>query len=190
MALLAAIAGHHGVAVTAVPPVVVDGLPCSSTRVRAAVAAGDLGGAARLLGAPFALEGVVRPGARRGRELGFPTANIGRFGRRALVPPAGIYAVTATYAGAGGRAVHPAVASLGTNPTFAGTAQVLEVFLLDGAHDLYGRRLEVGFLERLRDERRFPSVAALVAQMHEDCAAARRAHARAGPGADPATQAA
>jgi len=121
----------------------------------------------------------VQPGDRRGRELGFPTANIGRFGRRVLLPAPGIYAVLAAVRGDGGVRLHPAVASLGTNPTFDGKELRLEVHLLDGAHELYGRRLEVAFLERLREERRYDAAEPLIAQMHEDCAAARAVHAGA-----------
>ncbi len=153
-----------GIAVDVVAPVEVGGEIVSSTRIRAALAAGDVELAAKLLGRPWDVDGVVVHGAKRGRALGVPTANIAPTSPLPLRP--GIYAVTLD-----GR---PAVASLGTNPTFvAGNALVLEVHVLDFDGDLYDRHVRVAFVARLRDEARFASVDALLAQIRADIAAAR-----------------
>jgi riboflavin kinase/FMN adenylyltransferase len=153
-------------------PVLVDGERASSGLVRAALAAGDLARAARLLGRPYSMRARVRSGERLGRTLGFPTANMALHRRRS--PLAGIYAVRVRGAGPAGRG-WPAVASLGTRPTVNGTEPLLEVHLFDFAGDLYGAELEVEFVARLREERRFESLEAMVAQMHLDAAAARAA---------------
>jgi riboflavin kinase/FMN adenylyltransferase len=162
-----------GIDVAVIPPVVVDGTPCSSTRIRQLVAAGDTPAAARLLGRPFEIEGAVARGAGRGRGLGFPTANVVPEGE--LLPKLGIYAAHAVIldgpqAGTG----HAAALSVGTNPQFEGAKVTVEAFLLDFDGDLYDNhiRLEVG--ERLRDEQRFASVEALVEQIQADVAQVRR----------------
>ena len=155
---------REGVAIEVVPPVEVDGEPVSSTRIRALLAAGDVARAARLLGRPWDVDGVVVHGAKRGRTIGVPTANIAAPADLPLRP--GIYAVTLD-----GR---PAVASLGTNPTFvAGDQLVLEVHVLDFDGDLYDQRVRTAFVGRLRDEAKYASVDALVAQIRADIAAAR-----------------
>jgi riboflavin kinase/FMN adenylyltransferase len=158
-----------GFDVHVVPSVAVDGERVSSTRVRAALAAGDLDTARRLLGRPYSVTGRVVAGRRLGRELGFPTANL-------RMPPSsvalrGIYAVRVQ--GIAGRPDAAAVASLGTRPTVGGVEPLLEVHVFDYAGDLYGRRLTVEFVDRLRDEEKFPSLEALVTQMHADAARAR-----------------
>ena len=153
-----------GVAVEVVAPVEVDGEVASSTRIRAHLATGDVTGAARLLGRPWDIDGVVVHGAERGRTMGVPTANIEPASDLPLRP--GIYAVTLD-----GR---PAVASLGTNPTFVDTKKlVLEVHVLDFDGDLYDRRVRTAFVRRLRDEAKFSSVEALIAQIRADIADAR-----------------
>ena len=149
----------------------------SSTRVREHLAAGELTQAARLLGRPYSICGRVVHGAKRGRAMGFPTANV-RLGR--LKPAlAGIYAVKCF--GAATRGLE-GVASLGINPAVRdGGPATLEAFLFDFSGDLYGRRLTVEFLKKLRDEAHFASLDALAAQIRRDCEQAREffgAHAR------------
>ncbi len=141
----------------------------SSTRIRAAVAEGDMVQAAAMLGRPHEIAGVVVLGEQRGRELGFPTANIEHH-PRAAVPTDGVYAGAALLDGVR----HPAAISIGTNPTFDGTQRTVEAYLLDVDEDLYGRLMRVEFIERLRDVLAFDSVDALVAQMHEDVDLTRR----------------
>jgi len=158
---------ERGFAVRLVDPVEVEGAPVSSTRIRAAIADGDVEGARELGVVPY-LEGTVVAGDRRGRELGFPTANL-RFGYRPAMPSLGIYAGRLTEAGASVTAGHPALVSVGTRPTFHdGTEVLVEVHLLDFDGDLYGERLGVELLARLRDERRFEDAEALVTQMRLD----------------------
>ncbi len=146
-----------------------DGERISSTRVRAALAAGDFAAARRLLGRPYAISGRVVHGAKRGRALGFPTANV-RLGRP---KPAlhGVFAVKCF--GAATRGLE-GVASLGTNPAVTdGGRASLEAFLFDFSGDLYGRRLSIEFVKKLRDEARFASLDELAAQIRRDCDAAR-----------------
>ncbi|HEX3509871.1 MAG TPA: bifunctional riboflavin kinase/FAD synthetase [Solirubrobacteraceae bacterium] len=147
----------------------VDGEIVSSSRIRGLLLAGDVAEANRLLGAPFALSGTVAHGDERGRELGFPTANL--IPEEALVCPAhGVYACVARTGGA----EHPAAVSIGVRPTFAtGRGELIEAYLLDFAGHLYDQALELRFLARLRGERRFDSAEALVEQMHRDVAATR-----------------
>ena len=158
-----------GFEVLTVPGVELDGERVSSTRVRAALAAGDLATAGRLLGRRYALCGRVIAGARLGRTLGFATANMRL--HRPRLPLAGIFAVQVR--GVGGREYVDGVASLGTRPTVDGVEPLLEVHLFDFSGDLYGRRLSVEFVEKLRDEVRFASLEALTEQMHRDAARAR-----------------
>jgi riboflavin kinase/FMN adenylyltransferase len=168
------IGAERGFAVSVVEPVDAGGLIVSSTRVRNAIAAGDVEGARALGVAPY-LEGTVVEGDRRGRELGFPTANL-RFGYVPAMPSLGIYAARVTEAGSGVAPGHPALVSIGTRPTFHDTTEVqVEVHLLDFDADLYGALLGVELVTRLRDERRFPDAAALVAQMQRDATMGRAA---------------
>jgi riboflavin kinase/FMN adenylyltransferase len=151
----------------------VDGAPMSSSRIREALASGDVEAATRHLMAPPLLRGTVVHGDRRGRELGFPTANLA-FDYHPALPALGIYlgrvACPERAVGPG----HPALVSVGVRPTFHDDGRVLvEVYLLDWDGDLYDTSLEVELVERLREERRFDSVGALVAQMQEDEQAAR-----------------
>jgi riboflavin kinase/FMN adenylyltransferase len=170
--LMRQLGSERGFAVTVVEPVEVAGAPVSSTRIRAAIASGDVAGALELGVAPY-LEGIVVVGDRRGRELGFPTANL-RFEYEPAMPAIGIYAGRLTQAGSLVTAGHPALISIGTRPTFHDDAAVqAEVHLLDFDGDLYGVRLGVELLAWLRDEQRFPDANALVAQMRRDDAAAR-----------------
>jgi riboflavin kinase/FMN adenylyltransferase len=170
-----------GVDVAIVPPVTVDGEVASSTRVRALMRSGDLVRTERMLGRPWDVDGVVVQGAQRGRAIGIPTANI----RPEIDLPiaSGIYAVT--LAVEGGPAL-PAVASLGTNPTFvADGPAVLEVHVLDWNGDLYGRRVRTAFHAWLREERAFSSVEALLVQIDRDILEARDVLARRARSPDP-----
>ncbi len=158
-----------GIEVAIVPPVMVDGEIAASTKIRGQLRAGDLARAERMLGRPWDVDGVVVHGAKRGRAIGVPTANITPEVELTIAP--GIYAVTLSVDG--GPAM-PAVASLGTNPTFVDAGRlVLEVHILDWNGDLYDRRVRTTFVARLRDERRFESVEALVAQIQRDLSEAR-----------------
>jgi riboflavin kinase/FMN adenylyltransferase len=175
---LARFGDEYAFETTRVEPVAWRGEVCSSSRVRAAVAAGDVALASDLLGHPFLVEGRVVAGDRRGRDLGYPTANL-RPARRGLWPADGIYAVRASWQGGERAAWHDAVASLGVRPMFQGRDRRLEVHLFDQEVDLYGRRLCCAFIARLRPEACFASVEDLKAQIAEDCAAARAALATA-----------
>ena len=149
-----------------VPLVEVDGETVSSTRIRALVAAGDIDGAQRCLGAPFMVEGLVVKGDQRGRELGFPTANIVPDDHLAI-PGHGVYAAFANGV--------PAAVNVGVRPTFeSGRGVLIETYLIDHDEDLYGRTLRVAFVKRLRGEKRFSEVDELVAQMHRDVEDAKR----------------
>lgn len=170
---------EYGFGVTVIEPVTWRGEVCSSSRIRAAVQAGDVALAQDLLGHPFMIEGHVVRGDRRGRELGYPTANLRPpRTRRVLWPKPGVYAVRAGLDQGDGAAWQDAVASLGWRPTFDGTDLRLEVYVFDRDLDLYGRRLCCAFYEHLRDEARFESVEVLKAQMADDCTRARAALAR------------
>jgi riboflavin kinase/FMN adenylyltransferase len=169
VATLRAAGEVHGFTVEEVRQFLVAGERVSSSLVREALNRGDLARATRLLGRPYRMAGRVRLGRKLGRQLGFPTANLAL--QRKVVPLWGIFAVRASGAGL---VDHPAVASLGTRPTVNGTDPLLEVHLFDWDGSLYGRYLDVDFVERLRDEQKFESLDALVAQMHRDAVAARR----------------
>ena len=144
----------------------------SSTRVRRLVSEGRVDEAGALLGHHYFLDGTVVHGDARGREIGFPTANLETANE--LLPPAGVYATTAAIDGI----EHPSVTNIGTRPTFGGTTLRVETHLLDGGRDLYGARLRLSFVQRLRDERGFPDVDALKTQIDADCRAARRLFGR------------
>jgi riboflavin kinase / FMN adenylyltransferase len=154
-----------------VPLVEIGGEPVSSTRVRGLVTDGDVAAAAELLGGPFLFEGEVKQGDRRGRDLGMPTANL--VPDPAVVCPAnGVYAATANG--------HPAAVNVGVRPTFDSDLGLLvEAHLIGFDGDLYGERLRIAFLERLRGEERFETADALVAQMRRDVAQAEEIAARA-----------
>jgi len=169
IALLRAGGARHGFEAHELEPVLLDGERVSSTRIRGALAAGDFAAAARLLGKPYSVAGRVVRGRQLGRTLGYPTANL-RFGNK--VPALrGIYATRVH--GVGDRP-WPSVSSFGTRPTVGGVEPLLEAHLFDFEGDLYGRRIEVEFVARLRDEVKFPDLPTLVAQMDRDAAEARR----------------
>jgi riboflavin kinase/FMN adenylyltransferase len=167
--LLRTLGAEHGIAAETVAPVLLDGTRISSGRIRDALVAGDSATATRMLSRDFAIQGVVQNGDKRGRELGYPTANLslGDYQR----PRYGIYAVRATLDDG---SEHPGVASLGVRPTFDPPTELLETHLLDFDGDLYGRRMEVALHAFIREEQKFESMDALVAEMRNDEAQARR----------------
>ena len=173
---LRAAGARHGYAVEEVGRFLVDGERVSSSLVRDALGRGDLARAGLLLGRAYRMAGRVRRGQQLGRRLGYPTANLAL--HRKVVPLWGVFAVRVSGAGL---VDHPAVASLGTRPTIDGTEPLLEVHVFDHDGDLYGRYLDVDFVRRLRDERRFESLDALVEQMHRDAAEAREVHGSLSP---------
>jgi riboflavin kinase/FMN adenylyltransferase len=161
---------HAGISLDVVPPLLLDGSEVSSSRIRAALLAGEVEEARRLLGRHYRLRGLVSAGQRRGRTIGFPTANIR--GVATVVPGEGVYAVRAqTHSGQ----TWPGAANIGPNPTFAEQEQKIEVHLIGFEGDLYGEELAVDFIRRLRDVRPFPNVEELVAQLHRDVEKARQA---------------
>lgn len=160
----------RGFDVTVIPPVTVDGAQAiSSTAIRRAVAGGDLDGAAVGLGRRYSVGGRVARGANRGRSLGFPTINMPVPGPRKLLPPEGVYAVRVqTPAGPRG-----GMLNLGPRPTFGDPDVVVEAHLFDTDLDLYGARVRIDFLGRLRDTQRFSGPAALARQLARDAESAR-----------------
>ena len=166
---LRALGAAHGIVAETVAPVLLDGIRISSGRVREALEAGDTGVATRLMSRDFAIEGMVQGGDRRGRELGYPTANmsLGDYQR----PRYGIYAVRVTLDDG---SEHPGVASLGVRPTFQPPQELLETHLFDFDGDLYGRTIEVALHAFIRDELKFESLEDLAAKMRDDEAEARR----------------
>ncbi len=168
VAMLAALAGEAA-RVHTVPAVTVDGLVVSSSKIREFILEGRVSQAWRLLGRPFLLDGTVVPGRGRGRTIGIPTANVAP--DTELQPASGVYAVVAAVEGLPG--VIGGAANVGVKPTFGTEERTVEVHLFDVSADIYGRRVAVGFLERLRGEHRFAGPAELVAQIHKDIEAAR-----------------
>ncbi len=166
--LLRRAGGSLGFEVEQIPSVMVDGQRVSSTAIRAALQQGDMDKATRLLGRPFRMSGKVSRGDSIGRTLGYPTANVQLRNRRS--PVQGIFAVRVL--GLGDEAL-TGVASVGTRPTFHGKKPLLEVHIFDFDREIYGKRIEVEFVARLRDEEKFDNADALVEQMHRDSAAAR-----------------
>jgi riboflavin kinase/FMN adenylyltransferase len=168
-ATLAALGAARGFSTEALGAVETEGGPVSSTRVRTALAAGDVGLATRLLTRPFAIAGPVIHGDKRGRTIGVPTANMeaGAY----LRPRYGVYAVRVALPDG---TVAAGVANFGVRPMFQPPRELLETWILDWDGDLYGRELEVGFVTFLRDERHLDGLDALKAQIAEDAAEARR----------------
>ncbi|HLJ94653.1 MAG TPA: bifunctional riboflavin kinase/FAD synthetase [Gemmataceae bacterium] len=159
---LATFCRQTGTALTIVPPVVWNGQPISSSRVRNALKRGAVREAAELLNRPYRLRGTVATGLQRGRTLGFPTANLERI--ETLCPADGVYAVRVHR----GREHWPGAANIGPNPTFREMGRKVEVHLIHFQGDLVGQVLAVDFLERLRDTRPFAGVAELTAQLRQD----------------------
>jgi len=149
-------------------PVMLDGQPVSSSRIREALRAGDMRQVSACLSRPFQLSGVVTQGVQRGRQLGVPTANLAVWAEHAI-PRNGIYACRAHV----GDAMHPAVTNIGTRPTFDNGARTIEAHLLDYNGDLYGQTMALDVVEYQRPEIKYDSVEALIAQMQEDIRVAR-----------------
>jgi len=167
-ALLQTLGAELGFTAQSIPPVLVDGERVSSTRIRGALAGGDFDTVARLLDRRYAIAGRVVRGKQLGRTLGYPTANLRYGGKR---PP--LQGIFATRVHGVGDAPIASVSSFGTRPTVAGVEPLLEAHLFDFDGDLYGQRIAVEFIARLRDELTFTDLPALVAQMHRDAAQAR-----------------
>ncbi|WP_308514528.1 bifunctional riboflavin kinase/FAD synthetase [Sphingomonas flavescens] len=167
--LLRTLGAEHGIAAETVAPVLLDGTRISSGRIREALAAGDLATATHLLSRDYTIAGTVQRGDQRGRELGYPTANLtmGDYQR----PKYGIYAVRVTLDDG---SEHPGVASLGIRPTFDPPQELLEAHLFDFDGGLYGRRIDVALHGFIREELKFDSLDALIDEMRRDEAAARK----------------
>ncbi|MBM4288470.1 MAG: riboflavin biosynthesis protein RibF [Deltaproteobacteria bacterium] len=169
IALLQALGAELGFPVHVVDAIQINGVIVSSTLIRDLIRDGLVAAAREYLGRPYEVTGDVIPGHGRGaRLLGFPTANIRSDNE--LLPASGIYAVQTELQGS----ILPGVANVGTCPTFGNKELSLEVYLLDFDQDIYGQRLGVHFIQRLRDERRFSDLTGLVAQIERDVAAARQ----------------
>jgi riboflavin kinase/FMN adenylyltransferase len=175
VALLERIGEREQFGVDGVDLLAVDGAPVSSTRIRDALAEGDVAAAARLLGRAFIIDGTVVHGDHRGRGLGFPTANL-EIEAGLVVPAPGVYA--GMVALPDGRQL-PSATSIGTNPQFNGTTVRVETYVLDFDEDLYGMDIAVDLRHRIRGQRRFGSVDDLIAAMHADVDTARRVLAAA-----------
>lgn len=167
-ALLSELAGRHGFLARVVPPLQVDGLTVSSSAIREALREGDLGRARAFLGHSYSVSGTVLRGAGRGRRLGFPTANL-RPDRPLILSP-GVYVARAEWPE--GRAA--AVVNVGYRPTFEENQYWVEAYLLEFEGNLYGQRLTLSFMERIRPESKFPTVEALKRQVAADIEVGRR----------------
>jgi riboflavin kinase/FMN adenylyltransferase len=165
---LAELGRELGFAVHPVEPLTIHGEQIRSTRVRVALDAGEMEAAAKLLGRPFTLRGTVIEGDKRGRTIGFPTANHS-IGEQQIIPANGVYVSTIEVGGA----AYGAVTNIGVRPTFNGVARRVETYILDFSGEIYGETIRVSFLKRLRGEQKFDGIAALVAQITNDVAAAR-----------------
>jgi riboflavin kinase/FMN adenylyltransferase len=167
--LLRALGGQYGYRAEKIDPVRYKEFVISSTRIRRLIAEGRVDEASALLGHHFYIDGIVVRGAGRGRELGVPTANI--VSANELIPPHGVYATTAIVDGV----IYPSVTNIGLRPTFESTTKTtIETHILEMNADLYDKQVRLGFVQRLRDERRFPDVDALKAQIEADVRRAAR----------------
>ena len=165
---LQSLAAEVGFSVEIIPPILTNGERVSSTRLRTALAKGDHAQVFQYLSYPYSMSGRVARGDQRGRQWGFPTANI--YLHRALTPLQGVYTVLVQ--GLGAESL-PGVANIGVRPTVDGTRTLLEVHLLDFEQNIYGKQVKVEFCEKLRDELKFENVELLRAQIAQDVAAAR-----------------
>lgn len=167
--VLRSLGARYGFRAEKIDPVRYKDFVVSSTRVRRLIAEGRVDEAGALLGHHYFIDGLVQRGAGRGREIGVPTANLHSVNE--LPPPPGVYATTVTIDGI----VRPSITNIGMRPTFGDVrAPVIEAHIFDYDRDLYGRELRLSFVQRLRDERAFPDVDALRAQIDADCRSARR----------------
>lgn len=167
--LLRTLGAQHGFRVEKIDPVRYKDFVVSSTRIRRLVSDGRMDEAGALLGHHYEIDGVVEAGAGRGRLIGFPTANLAT--RNELLPPNGVYATAATIDGV----VYPSVTNIGVRPTFGATTETtIETHVLGLLEDLYGRPVRLSFVQRLREERAFPDVDALKAQIDADVRRATR----------------
>jgi riboflavin kinase/FMN adenylyltransferase len=167
--VLRSLGARYGFRAEKIDPVRYKDFVVSSTRIRRLIAEGRVDEAGALLGHHYFIDGAVRRGAGRGREMGIPTANLESVNE--LAPPSGVYATTVTVEGV----VRPAITNIGMRPTFGDVdAPVIETHIFDFDRDLYDTPLRVSFVQRLRDERMFPDVDALRAQIEADCRSARR----------------
>jgi riboflavin kinase/FMN adenylyltransferase len=171
--LLRSLGARYGFRAEKIDPVRYKDFVVSSTRIRRLLAEGRVDEAGALLGHHYFVDGTVVRGAGRGRELGFPTANLATANE--LLPPSGVYATTATV----DSVVHPSITNIGMRPTFGDVEKpVVETHILDDSPDLYDQPIRLSFVQRLRDERAFPDVDALKAQIDADCRSARRLFGR------------
>jgi len=171
--LLRSLGARYGFRAEKIDPIRYKDFVVSSTRVRRLLGEGRVDEAGALLGHHYFIDGTVSRGAGRGRQLGFPTANLATCNE--LVPPTGVYATTVTIDGV----VHPSITNIGMRPTFADVDRpTIETHLFDLSRDLYGTTVRLSFVQRLRDERAFPDVDALRAQIDADCRSARRLFGR------------
>jgi riboflavin kinase / FMN adenylyltransferase len=171
--VLRSLGARYGFRAEKIDPVRYKDFVVSSTRIRRLLAEGRVDEAGALLGHHYFLDGVVARGAGRGRQLGFPTANVATGNE--LVPPSDVYATTITIDGI----VHPSVTNIGVRPTFGDVDRpVVEAHIFDVDRDLYDTTVRLSFVQRLRDERAFPDVDALRAQIEADCRSARRLFGR------------
>ena len=172
--VLRSLGARYGFRAEKIDPVRYKDFVVSSTRIRRLVTEGRVDEAGALLGHHYFIDGIVVRGAGRGRELGFPTANVGT--ENELPPPSGLYATTVTF---DDEVVRPSITNIGLRPTFGDVeAPVIETHLFDFDRDLYDRGLRLAFVQRLRDERAFADVDALRAQIDADCRSARRLFGR------------
>ena len=171
--LLRSLGARYGFRAEKIDPVRYKDFVVSSTRIRRLLAEGRVDEAGALLGHHYFVDGTVVRGAGRGRELGVPTANLATANE--LLPPSGVYATTATV----DSVVHPSITNIGMRPTFGDVERpVVETHILDRSPDLYDQPVRLSFVQRLRDERAFPDVDALKAQIDADCRSARRLFGR------------
>jgi riboflavin kinase / FMN adenylyltransferase len=171
--VLRSLGARYGFRAEKIDPVRYKDFVVSSTRIRRLLGEGRVDEAGALLGHHYFVDGVVSRGAGRGRELGFPTANVSTANE--LVPPSGVYATTLTIDGV----VHPSITNIGMRPTFGDVDRpVVETHIFDMVRDLYDVGVRLSFVQRLRDERAFPDVDALRSQIEADCRSARRLFGR------------
>jgi len=166
--MLRSLGARYGFRTEKIDPVRYKDFVVSSTRIRRLISEGRVDEASALLGHPYSIDGTVVAGDQRGRQIGFPTANMAS--ENELIPPNGVYAAIVRLDGV----IYPAVTNVGVRPTFGDSTQtMIEAHLIDANRDLYGQTLRLGFIQRMRDERRFDGIDALKAQIAADVAKAR-----------------